>query len=171
MNETIKNVVSNLTKQREALDAFKTAINELPKSRGTSLAYTTLEKSRMYIGEICRELGKEYPYEATKKANTPEGIQEAVDRTKTIFKLSDNEIINLNNLREVLEKELDYFLQQVFHPEKGLIGNRTNLSITNKFVIDCNISEAYRGLKEARMYLGIRLGEIRDNAKIIQNGK
>jgi hypothetical protein len=54
MNETVKNVISNLTKQREDLDAFKTAINDLPRSRGTALAdcniseaYRGLKESRI----------------------------------------------------------------------------------------------------------------------------
>lgn len=165
MNETIKNVVSNLTKQREALDAFKTAINELPKSRGASLAFTALEKGRMYMGEICRELGKEYPYEATKTATTAEGIQDAADISCIIWEVQANEIVELNRLREALEIELDMFIETVFHPEKG-ISTFPKDTVLSNFVIDCNIAEAYRGIKEARMYLGIRLGEIRDNHKI-----
>lgn len=164
MNEQVKEIVTKLTTQRENLDSIKTAINDLPKSRGTALAYTALEKSRMYIGEICRELGKEYPYEATKTATTAEGIQEAIDKSTIVWKIQGNEIVDLNKLRENLETELTTLLNTI-----TLI--KLNNNEQDRFVMNCITSEAYRGLKESRMYLGIRLGEIRDNANILNNSK
>ena len=165
MNETIETTVDKLTKQRESLDSIKNAITELPKSRGTSLAFTKLKKGRMYIGELALDLGKDFPYEKTKEATTAEGIQDAVDLSSNPLVIGDNEITNLNNLRDLITTEINTFLETTM-PIK-LAGK----SIQERFVMNCNISEAYRGLKESRMYLGIRLGEIRDIAKIIQNGK
>jgi hypothetical protein len=157
MEKTIK----HLTNQRERLDAVKTAINTLPKSRGTSLAFTSLEKGRMYIGEICRELGKEYPYEATKQATDAKGIQDAVDTAKTdtpAIQLVSNEVVNLNTIREVLEQELTELIKTI-GSIKSPTGHR------EAFEMSCVCSEAWRGLKETRMWLGIRLGEIKDNSK------
>jgi len=158
MNET----VNTLTKQRERLDAIKIAIGKLPKSRGNAIAFTSLEKGRMYIGEICRELGKSYPYEATKTATTAEGIQDAVDISVNTIEVDTNEIVALNNFRELLNNELKSFEVLVFE-EKGGIPVSDNAR--DRFVMNCVIGEAYRGLKETRMWLGIRLGELRDEVK------
>lgn len=157
MNETLK----QLTSQRIRLDVIKSKMAKLPRSRGQALAYTALEKGRMYVGEICRELGKEYPYEATKKATTAEGIQDAVDVSDNKVTIDENEIVACNELRDVLDTELGIFLGTVHDPN-----NAINLStLVDVFTMAAAIAESYKGLKEARMWLGIRLGEIRDNAK------
>lgn len=156
MNETIK----ALTEQRISLDALKVGMAQFPNSRGKALSFTALEKGRMWIGEVCRELGKEYPYEATKTATTAEGIQEAVDtvtKGTVVFLIKENEITNLNEMRHILEQELTLFVKYLSNIE-------VPSNWENKFAMDCAASEAYRSLKEARMWLGIRLGEIRDNA-------
>lgn len=154
----MENVTKELTEQRVRLDMHKDAISRLPKSRGQALAFTALEKGRMYVGEVCRELGKEYPYEATKTATTAEGIQDAVDVSDKGYTIDANEIVALNDIREHLDKETEHFLILVDSLPKA------KWSI-KKFTQDCAISEAYRGLKETRMWLGIRLGELRDTAK------
>ena len=148
-------VTERLTLQRERLDSTKVAIGKLPRSRGQALAFTSLEKGRMYVGELCRELGKAYPYEATKKATTAEGIQEAVDLSTKEIHLGDNEISNLNFLRDDIEVETKVLLDSI--REIQAPNDRMD-----QFVMNTKASEAYRGLLEARMWLGIRLGELRD---------
>ena len=165
---TMKEVIDTLSIQRKGLDAIKIAINKLPNSRGKALGFTALEKGRMYIGEVSRELGAEYPYEATKQAVDAKGIQAAVDLADTetpVISITGNEVVDLNTLREVLEKELDYFMGIIFIPKKGLNAKLISIGVDKKFTLDCNISEAYRSLKESRMWLGVRLGELRDTAK------
>lgn len=159
----MEQVINTLTEQRVRLDALKEGLIQLPNSRGKSLSYTALEKGRMYLGEVCRELGKAYPYEKTKEAVDAKGIQDAVDTSTIEWKIVGNEVVDLNKFREELEQEEVYFLDfiETFNASKGI----KELSKIDKFKLDCNISEAWRGLKEARMWLGIRLGEIRDNAK------
>ena len=154
----MEQTIGKLTAQRVSLDMHKDAINRLPASRGKALAFTSLEKGRMYLGEVCRELGMEYPYEATKTATTAEGIQDAVDTSDKAYSIDENEIVALNVIREKLDKETEQLLAVI----ESLPSSKWTIG---KFKIDCAISEAYRGLKEARMWLGIRLGEIKDNAK------
>lgn len=151
--------MEQLTLQRKGLDSVLATMNSLPNSRGKALAYTALQKGRMYIGEVLRELGKEYPYEATKEATTAEGIQDAVDKADAdtpVLINTGNEIIDINKLRDILEKELDSFVVTIGALPKSV-------DLMKKFVQDTNIAEAYRSLKESRMWLGIRLGELRDN--------
>ena len=163
----MKEVIDTLSIQRKGLDAIKIAINKLPNSRGKALGFTALEKGRMYIGEVSRELGAEYPYEATKQAVDAKGIQAAVDLADTetpVISITGNEVVDLNVLREVIEKELESFTHTIF-PKVSMSTYGINSGLGKKFVLDCNISEAYRSLKESRMWLGVRLGELRDTAK------
>ena len=160
MNEIINRSIKSFTAQRVRLDMHKDAIKRLPASRGTSLAFTALEEGRMWIGEMCRELGHAYPYEATKEATDASGIQEAVDVSDKGYEIDGNEIIALNDLRDYLEKECDQ-LQSIYFKRK--IHKLVIETEEGRFRLTCAFTEAYQGLKETRMWLGIRLGEIRDN--------
>lgn len=168
MNEIAKKTVNSLTNQRKRLDIIKKGIEHLPKSRGTALAFTALERGRMWIGEICRELGELYPYEKTKTATTAEGIQPAVDVSDAPVQVYENEIVGLNAFREELETECDTFLTIAF--ARGDLVTFAGVG-TPAFKVSVALREAYKGLKEARMWLGIRLGEIREDAAIIAQEK
>jgi hypothetical protein len=157
--------IEQLTSLRVRLDGVEKSVEALPKTRYSSLALTALETGRMYVGEVCRELGKEYPYEATKKAIDASGIQPAVDLSTTgSYLIGDNEIVNLNTLREDLEKHTQVLLDVVANDDFG----QDMPDDPEKFlplISACN--GAYQGLKEARMWLGKRLGEIRD--KVVEH--
>ena len=158
----MSNLVKNITIQRVRLDAILTDVRDLPKSRGAALGATSLEKGRMYLGELCGQLSKkDSPYEATKSATTAEGIQDAADKAGNIVSLikGDNEVVNLNVIREALNQEI-----------VKLEATVDNISVQHKTTIDLFklnsiCGEAWRGLKETRMWLGVRMGEIRDNSK------
>lgn len=162
MNEIVIKTVKSLSNQRVRLDVVKQQINKLPKSRGTSLAFTALERGRMWIGEICGELGNQYPYEKTKEATDASGIQAAVDLGETIVSIDPNEIIALNQIREEIEKECETFVGIAFG--RGDLTTFSPIGVS-AFKIEVAIHEAYKGLKEARMWAGIRLGEIRDSVQ------
>jgi len=157
-----KEVIEAFSKVRVDSSVLLNTMRELSiksKSRGLSLATTSLEKGRMYLGEIQGNLGQEFPYEATKTAKTPKEIQEAVEVSKKSINLVDNEITNLNMLREEISKRIDVILSTfMWYSEKRKVNN-----LKEKFLQDANFAEAYRAYKEARMWLGVRLGEIKSN--------
>lgn len=155
-----KQSIQVLSEQRVKLDVILSSIKQLPKSREVSLAYTSLQKSRMYMGEILFQLGKQYPYDKTKKATKPSEIEKAVDVSNKVITLDENEIVALNMLRDIIADAINSFLKEVFDVGKSNFGVSGEKDI---FILSCNISEAYRGLKETRMWLGVRLGEIRNN--------
>lgn len=152
-----KQTIQTLTNERVKLNVIEKKLSLLPRKRYISLALTSLEKGRMYLGEVCRELGHAYPYEATKKATTAEGIQPAVDIVddKVMIGVNENEIVELNNLRKDLESHIEVLTVIIGETSKSVPSIK-------KFRLDCAYSEAYRSLKETRMWLGKRLGEIRD---------
>lgn len=155
-----KEIIEKLSKVRVDSSIILNTMEEMSKtqrSRGLSLAITSLEKGRMYLREVQGFLGKEFPYEATKNAKTAKEIQPAVEVSDKSVDLDNNEIINLNKLREVVDKKVDEVLSAILwfsteHKVKHL---------SDKFIRDSNLSEAYRSYKETRMWLGVRLGEIK----------
>ena len=67
----------------------------------------------------------------------------------------------MNGLREMISKELTNFLEVSFGVEgKGNIPMPKGK--LDSFELNCVVSEIYRGLSEGSMYLGLRLGELRD---------
>lgn len=155
-------VIEEFSKVRVELNTTLNTMRSMDaksRSRGLSLGTTALEKGIMYLGEVQLALGSEFPYEATKKATTPKEIQKALDSSPKTFPLDKNEITNLNSIREVIQGNLNTVLDTfMWYAEQ-----RKNKDIKEKFVQDASFAEAYRSIKEARMWLGIRLGEIKSN--------
>lgn len=161
MEQQVRSFVNLVTNDRVRLDGVLKAIQELPRSRGASTAYTKLEYGRMWLGEVCRELGKEYPYEATKKAVEAKDIQAAVDKAQRAMRFDGTEIQKLNLIREYLDNVLNSYIDELF--DRDLTCN----DVKSDFKFNVALTNAYTGLKESRMALGLRLGELRD----IENGK
>ncbi len=152
-----KDITTLLSDLRKESDGTLQSINSLENSRGKALAYTSLQKGRMYLGELCLLLGSKNPYKETDNATTADGIQKAVDLAVTYQEIKGNEIEQLNALRKQLGEDVENI---------DFIVSRIDATVVlSKFELNCKASEAYRGFVEARMWLGVRLGEIRDNSK------
>ena len=155
-----KEIVEKLSKVRVDSSTILNTLRgmeETQRSRGLSLATTSLEKGRMYLGEIQGNLGEEFPYETTKTATTAKEIQKAVEVSGKVLPIDSNEILNLNRLREAITIKIEEILECVmWFATEHKVGN-----LEDKFVRDSNIAEAYRSYKETRMWLGVRLGEIK----------
>jgi len=156
----MEKLVDYLKETRVKYDLVLKLIDKLPNSRGKALAYTSLQKGRMYLGEVSRDLGTVYPYEKTKTATTAEGIQKAVDTSSENPTISGNEIEQLNKLRDVLQEGLDSLLKEFF----TLVKTRKTTDLKSRFELDADFAEAYRSIKESRIWLGVRLGEIKDQS-------
>lgn len=161
-------LITTLSENRVRLDGINKLINKLPRTRYTASAATAVELGRMYMGEVVMSYGGSYPYEATKEATTPEGIQEAVDTYEGNLQLSDNEIVNINKLRELIVETIETSLDIIMQVRTSQQGQQ---ALNVAFLTDANITAMYTNLKEGRMWLGKRLGEIKDASKQIKNGK
>jgi len=159
-------LILKLRKQRVELDKLLKLIKEeIPIAakeqyvREVSLAYTALQKGRMYLGEMQHDLGAKYPYEGTNDAKDVIGIAMAVDMFESpVSSLQGNNIENLGTLRKSIDKvvkELEEVIAAISDSKLIKIG-------INKFIQDCNISEGYRSIKEGRMWLGCAMGVIKD---------
>lgn len=152
-------LTKNLTEDRVKLDSVLKSIKALPASRGASMAYTALEFGRMWMGEMCRELGKEYPYESTKTATNASQIVDAVDKADSAFEFKGNEIEQLNGIREYLDNVLSIYTKDSSALSLAPVAKEANVNYRLAF------TNMHRGLKESRMALGLRLGELRDIEK------
>lgn len=156
MEQQSLSFINLVTNDRVRLDGVLKAIKELPSSRGASMAYTNLETGRMWLGEVCRELGKEYPYEKTKEATDAKGIQAAVDKARRALRFDGTEVQRLNLIREYLDNIINSYVDEIF--DRDL----TCKDVKDDFRFNVALVNAYTGLKQARMALGLRLGELRD---------
>lgn len=138
----------------------ETAIaRELGYGRELALAYTALQKGRMYLGEIQHDMGAEYPYKGTNQAKDASGISLAVDKAQTpIPLLQGNNIEKLGKLRTTIDEITNEVIEIIFDTE-----NYPPFTEKLKFKASCHASEAYRSLKESRMNLGMCMGVIKDN--------
>ncbi|MAT89591.1 MAG: hypothetical protein CMC35_02770 [Flavobacteriaceae bacterium] len=159
----VKEAIKGLKEVRVMSDAIMHQIKEeFPAAgegnyiREVSLAYTALQKGRMYLGECQHDLGAEYPYKKTAEATKPSEIEMGADLCEGYNSLEGNNIENLIKLRGYIDKVTAMALDSY---SKG----RNNYDVESKFIADCHLSEAYRSLKEARMWLGCALGIIRDS--------
>lgn len=153
----MEQLIKDLKATRENLDVTLQFIEDLPNSRGKALSYTALQKGRMYLGELAILLGADNKYDHS-KIKEAKNIPAATDLRKisdTVFK---EEIPTILEIREDIEQEIGIFdvITTYFN---------NNNSTIDRFKRDCYVAESYRSIIEARMWLGVRLEEIRDNAK------
>lgn len=152
---TKEDAIQLLSKNRVELDKIDNTLQKLLPNRYVSLAKTSLELGRMYLGEVELDLGKEYPYEKTKEATKPQEIQPALDVTKEVYTLTNNTIVDVNKLRGLIDEITKESINTAL--------KASVFSTKSKFVTKANIASAYTNLKESRMWLGKYLGFIRDN--------
>jgi hypothetical protein len=154
----METLVKELQESRVNLDLLITKVKTLQPSRGTALSITALEKGRMYIGELALMYGADNKYDHS-KVKEAKDIPEATDKHKNQIETKPkDDITSILSIRGEIELELNII-------NKLIGGVSQEQSPFNKFKRDCYISEAFRSIVEGRMYLGVRLGELRDNEK------
>ena len=173
-------VIEVLTTSREKLDELLTGIEDLKAREETltektgrelSLAYTELQKGRMWVGEVLHDVSGKYPYANTNEVKAPEDIAPATDlsKEKTVFIpfKEGNYIEAIANSRKFIDAIVESILNHVSNyyydtnynsTKKGIVG------FNQKFIKYLNFNNSITYLKQGRMILGTVLGKIRDNA-------
>lgn len=160
--QTKEQLTVSVQNSRIAFDEIANAIDSLPKSRGKALATTALQKGRMYLGEIALRLGADIKYDHS-NVKEAKDIPEATDKAEKSTFLTKGEVNDILAIRKEIEDKI-----LIIDVVVGEL-NADNLTKgIEKFKLDCDISESYRSLKEVRMWLGVRLGELRDQAKDVK---
>lgn len=131
---------------RITLDSIQKALNDLPKSRYSSLAVTRVEAGRLWLGKVLQALGTPYPYPtgsdmSTKKIDLP------VDLADGKFPLDSNVIMACKGAREVLGNIIDSI-------DSTLVGVFTD-GESGHLALFNSIS----AIQECRMWLGMLMQE------------
>jgi hypothetical protein len=149
------NLQESLKNWRLSLDMYANSIKVLPASREASLAFTAMQRAKMWLGKCMEELGTPTPYPQSENPDS-KAIEPPADHTEeTIFNsgTESTETAKVKMLRQVLEKTIIGMKHGVSAIHEGA-GNSHFFSIA--------IQEAYISAVDAKMWLGMRLGAIRE---------
>ena len=146
-------IQQTIKSRRVRIDALLQNARRMTTSSETTLAYRSLQMSKHSLGNILRLSGEESPYkEVTEVSNIPPTADVS---KKEAFELSDDQLENVNKIREGIEKELQNFTMdfhlQLAQDKPSLIGNL--------------LFEHWNNLAQAKNWYGEELSSMREKAK------
>jgi hypothetical protein len=155
-NET--HVTKEVKAFRIEIDTMMNSIGLVMPSREVSLAYTNLQRAKMWLGKCLQYIGNPDPYPESKDPKSAT-IEPSADHENNHFggmfeKLPQTQTARVKYYREVITNLVDEMKKQEL--PKSLAGEYTTYFKT-----------AYMALEEAVMWFGWELGRI----KILQDNK
>lgn len=156
----------NFKELRKGMIVLANTIKILPPSRELSLAFTSAEKTMMWSGTYLKySKSGENPYakqDGTRK--TEKDIEPMFDDTTETFDtkiLKQGTIYTVDQMRTYLASQLEELMVYVTIPE---LSRDIEKNLNQEEIIHINmcIVNIYTNLIEARMWLGMELGRIRD---------
>lgn len=152
----------NFKELRNRIQVLKNTIPNLPSSRPVVLANTSVQTAMMWSGNILKALsGGETPYANDGKRTKVTDIEPMFEKTDNSFKLSGNDVADIDLLRQEISKEIASIEDFMLQP--GSI--EEDLSDRGEMQFMIAVGSVMQYLTETRMWLGMQLGAIRDAAK------
>lgn len=155
----------NFKNLRKELMIVVNTVDKLQGSRELSLVKTQAQRAMMWCGNYLKYSGEgANPYAGNDgKRKSKEDIKPMFDATESTLHenvLSDFQIFVVDQLRQILAKKLDEVITASFehHSKVSKNGSYT----TNDILIHDCLSNIRNGIAEARMWLGMELGRLRD---------
>lgn len=155
----------NFKETRRNLMVLSNTVAKLKKSRELTIARTSLQNAMMWSGTFLKESGQgDNPYaKLDGKRTSVEDIEpmfEATSNTidKEFFK--EGEIVVIDKLREFLDELHEAVLEYVDNPKD--LGDVSQKKLITLNMILFNV---LNHITEARMWLGMELGRMRDESK------
>lgn len=156
----------NLKELRRGMIVLANTIYKLPSSRELSASRTSVQKAMMWTGTYMKFSGMgENPYKAQDgKRETVKDIEPMFDATSETLSpdiMKRGVIYTSDQMRTYLQEQLEALMdfmenEEAISTEEGFQTNiHTNYCLFN----------LYTNLSEARMWLGMELGRIRDAAQ------
>lgn len=136
---------------RMAVDKAIKSVNFLPKGREVSLAFTNLERCKMWLGKVLEAIGVTTPYP---ESNNPESkvIEPQADQSEeTLF----------NNPAELDEVEAIKIVRQYLHRLTADMVALYKNHIGGAQMVRLSLENSLSALSESKMWLGGALNQIR----------
>ena len=159
----------NFQELRRGLMIMGNSIDKLPGSRQLSLAKTNCEQAMMWVGTTMKfaKLG-DNPYgKHDGNRNTVEDIEPMFDATSDTIDASFYEKGNIHavdQMREYFGKQLEALVTFIDSGDEFTTEEVEYTEAEESQIAMC-LMNAYTNMTQARMWLGMELGRIRDEAK------
>lgn len=150
--QKVNGLIVEVKELRVQMDATLKAVRSLIGSRSVSLAVTSLEVSRMWLGKALKGLGEPYPYPESMNPESSE-IKPAVDTSDETNIVPEEHRMGQVASVKFLRQRVTGHTKQV----EELIGKLAPVIALTGF----ESVFAYQHVVEANMWLGVRLGELR----------
>lgn len=145
---------------RVEIDRAINSVNILNPSREVSLAHTSLQRSKMFLGKVLAELGTKNPYP---ESSNPESkkIEPEADKAEDNLmsrwsKLEETQTAYVKDMRSYLQDKVDYF-REFLEVNGDEITDTENVPWIMFYLL-----ESCMALEEAKMWFGWELGQIRE---------
>lgn len=143
-------VIKELRLEADTLSGY---IKSLPGSPEVTKANNSITMAKCWMGKFLGLLGEETPYQNDGKRKEVKDIETATETHSTLKPLTGTQVEQIDWIRERISLLLkDY---------NTLITDECNPESIKPMVILCSIEQH---LHEARFWLGLALGSIRDSA-------
>ena len=151
---------------RQKMIVLKNTVQKVGiESRNMSLVKTNLQLAMMWSGNYLKfsRLG-DNPYKGSGEVRkNKEDIEPFFDGTEDYIRevLQGSHIEAIDRLRTVLEKEIEILISYTTSPEEHL------KNISNEDIVHTNLclTNIYKSMSEAKMWMGMELGALRDKAQ------
>tara|TARA_R110000796_G_scaffold231853_8_gene349961 strand:+ start:12048 stop:12503 length:456 start_codon:yes stop_codon:yes gene_type:complete len=144
---------------RKRIMVFANSVDELDQSRELALAKTSLQKAMMWSGNYLKFTDSgDNPYANNGSRETVADIEPMFDKTEAAIS-GDNPVIVVDNLRELIDEARKEVLEFSL---KRPGASEASDEIMQYFIVISIIQH----LMESRMWLGMELGRMRDEAAI-----
>ena len=159
----------NFKELRRGMIVLANTVYKLPSSRELSASRTSLQKAMMWIGTYMKfaELGDNPYAKHDGNRETVKDIDPMFDATAETFskEIMDKGVIYTSDqMRTYLQEQLDAIIVYMTSTE-GLSELEANYTPAQVVHTSLCLTNIYTNLTEARMWLGMELGRIRDEAQ------
>jgi hypothetical protein len=143
--------IENIKDLRVKLSIIYNTMRLNADGRYGSLALTTLEEGRMWLGDMLGHMGAAYPY-------TGSGKDAAADYTDELLPASTSTSEAIILIRRELNPSVE--ILAAWYPMLGHIKDLPLKGSPAMFRLKMAMRNAYTGIKLSRMWMGMRLAEL-----------
>jgi hypothetical protein len=152
-SKSIESLRKSVVAFRVEIDKYIKSFSAVQKSRETSLAYTSLQRSKMWLGKSLGQLGSESPYKTSENPDVPT-IEAQTDQSEEVIVI---DLSQYENKEVAILKEFRRLIQVTVNEMEKPNPNQESVCQTKYFFYLC---QSILALEEAKMWLGLELESV-----------